>query len=137
MALYATCMPLPSDTFHDKLIAYDHGDGADYDHDPRGGAVALYATCVPLSSDTFHDKLFACDQGDDAEYDHDPRGGTVDLYATSMPLPSDTFHHNLWGPRWCVSNLGSSTVLLGLVTGIICFLLKCLKRYICSLIAER
>ena len=54
MALYATCMPLPSDTFHDKLIAYDHGDGADYDHDPRGGSVALYTTCVPLPSDTFH-----------------------------------------------------------------------------------
>ena len=81
--------------------------------------MALYATCMPLPSDTFHDKLIAYDQGDGAEYDHDPRGGTVDLYATSMPLPSDTFHHNLWGPRWCVSNLGSSTVLLGLVTGII------------------
>ena len=106
MALYATCMPLPSDTFHDKLIAYDHGDGADYDNDPRGGTVALYTTCVPLSSDTFHDKVSSCDQGDDADYDHDPLGGTVDLYATSMPLPSDTFPHNLWGPRWCVSNLG-------------------------------
>ena len=126
MALYATCMPLPSDTFHDKLIAYDHGDGADYDHDSRGGTVDLYATCMPLPSDTFHDKLFACDQGDDADYDHDPRGGTVDLYATSMPLPSDTFHPNLWGPRWCVSNLGSSTVLLGLVTGIILYYLHLL-----------
>ena len=33
MALYATCMPLPSDTFHDKLIACpcDMGDDADYD----------------------------------------------------------------------------------------------------------
>ena len=75
MALYATCMPLPSDTFHDKLIAYDHGDGADYDHDPRGGTVALYTTCVPLSSDTFHDKLSSCDQGDDADYDHDHEDG--------------------------------------------------------------
>ena len=83
--------------------------------------MALYATSMPLPSDTFHDKLFACDQGDDADYDHDPRGGAVDLYATSMPLPSDTFHPNLWGPRWCVSNLGSSTVLLGLVTGIIIY----------------
>ena len=33
MALYATCMPLPSDTFHDKLFACDQGDDADYDHD--------------------------------------------------------------------------------------------------------
>ena len=33
MALYATCMPLPSDTFHDKLFACDRGDDADYDHD--------------------------------------------------------------------------------------------------------
>ena len=120
MDLYATSMPLPSDTFHDKLIAYDQRDDAGYDHDPPGGTVALYATCMLLPSDTFHDdKLFAYDQGDDADYDHDPRGGAVDLYATSMPLPSDTFHHNLWGPRWCVSNLGGSTVLLGLVTGII------------------
>ena len=79
----------------------------------------LYATWMPLPSDTFHDKLFAYDQGDDADYDHDPRGGAVDLYATSMPLPSDTFHPNLWGRRWCVSSLRSSTVLLGLVTGII------------------
>ena len=68
-------MPLPSDTFHDKLIAYDHGDGADYDHDPRGGTVALYTTCVPLSSDTFHDKLSSCDQGDGADYDHDHEEG--------------------------------------------------------------
>ena len=32
MALYATCMPLPSDTFHDKLIPCpcDMGDDADY-----------------------------------------------------------------------------------------------------------
>ena len=51
-------MPLPSDTFHDKLIAYDHGDGADYDNDPRGGAVDLYATSMPLPSDTFHHNLW-------------------------------------------------------------------------------
>ena len=83
MALYATCMPLPSDTFHDKLIAYDHGDGADYDHDPRGGTVDLYATCVPLSSDTFHGKLFPCDRGDDAECDHDYEEG---LWLSMQPV---------------------------------------------------
>ena len=33
MALYATCMPLPSDTFHDKLFACDQGGHPDYDHD--------------------------------------------------------------------------------------------------------
>ena len=33
MALYATCMPLPSDTFHDKLFACDQGDDAEYDHE--------------------------------------------------------------------------------------------------------
>ena len=58
MALYATCMPLPSDTFHDKLIAYDHGDSADFDHDPRGGSVDLYATFMPLPSDAFHHNLW-------------------------------------------------------------------------------
>ena len=92
---HATCTPLPSDTFHDKLFACDQGDDAEYDHDPRGGAVALYATCMLLPSDTFHDKLFAYDQGDDAEYDRDPRRGAVDLYATCIPLPSDTFHDKL------------------------------------------
>ena len=76
-------MLLPSDTFHDKLIAYDHGDGADYDHDPRGGTVALYTTCVPLSSDTFHDKLSSCDQGDDADYDHDHKEG---LWLSMQPV---------------------------------------------------
>ena len=76
-------MPLPSDTFHDKLFAYDQGDGADYDHDPRGGTVALYTTCVPLSSDTFHDKLSSCDQGDDAEYDHDHEEG---LWLSMQPV---------------------------------------------------
>ena len=83
MALYATCVPLPSDTFHDKLIAYDHGDGADYDHDPRGGTVALYTTCVPLSSDTFHDKVSSCDQGDDVDYDHDHEEG---LWLSMQPV---------------------------------------------------
>ena len=57
---YTTCIPLPSDTFHDKLFPCDQGDDAEYDHDPRGGTVALYATCMPLPSDTFHEKLFAC-----------------------------------------------------------------------------
>ena len=76
-------MPLPSDTFHDKLFAYDQGDGADYDHDSRGGTVDLYATCMPLPSDTFHDKLFACDQGDDAEYDHDHEEG---LWLSMQPV---------------------------------------------------
>ena len=33
MALYATCMPLPSDTFHDKLFACDQGDHPDYRHE--------------------------------------------------------------------------------------------------------
>ena len=84
MALYATCIPLPSDTFHDdKLFAYDHGDGAEYDHDPRGGAVGLYTTCMPLSSDTFHDKLFPCDRGDDAECDHDYEEG---LWLSMQPV---------------------------------------------------
>ena len=50
-------MLLPSDTFHDKLFAYDQGDDADYDHDPRGGIVDLYATSMPLPSDTFHPNL--------------------------------------------------------------------------------
>ena len=58
MALYATCMPLSSDTFHDKLFACEQSDGADYDHDPRGGAVDLYATSMPLPSDTFHHNLW-------------------------------------------------------------------------------
>ena len=39
MALYATCMPLSSDTFHDKLFPCDRGDDADNDHD-------LYASAV-------------------------------------------------------------------------------------------
>ena len=76
-------MPLPSDTFHDKLFACDQGDDAEYDHDPRGGTVALYATCTPLPSDTFHDKRFAYDQGDDAEYDHDHEEG---LWISMQPL---------------------------------------------------
>ena len=58
MALYATCMPLSSDTFHDKLFACDQGDDAEYDHDPRGGTVDLYATSMPLPSDTFHHNLW-------------------------------------------------------------------------------
>ena len=58
MALYATCMPLPSDTFHDKLFPCDRGDDAEYDHDPRGGTVDLYATSMPLPSDTFHHNLW-------------------------------------------------------------------------------
>ena len=33
MALYATCGPLSSDTFHDKLFACDQGDDAEYDKD--------------------------------------------------------------------------------------------------------
>ena len=34
---YATCMPLPSDTFHDKLFTYDQGDDADYNNDHEEG----------------------------------------------------------------------------------------------------
>ena len=39
MALYATCMPLPSDTFHDKLFAcpFDMGDDAGYHDDHEEG----------------------------------------------------------------------------------------------------
>ena len=37
MDLYATSMPLPSDTFHDKLFAFDRGDDADYDDDHEEG----------------------------------------------------------------------------------------------------
>ena len=37
MALYATCVPLPRDTFHDKLFACDRGDDADNDHDHEEG----------------------------------------------------------------------------------------------------
>ena len=33
MALYTTCVPLSSDTFHDKVSSCDQGDDADYDHD--------------------------------------------------------------------------------------------------------
>ena len=46
MALYATCMPLPSDTFHDdKLFACNQGDDADYDHDHEEG---LWLSMQPL-----------------------------------------------------------------------------------------
>ena len=48
--LHGTCIPLPSDTFHEKLFACGQDDDAEYDHDPQGGAVALYATCMPLLS---------------------------------------------------------------------------------------
>ena len=58
MALYATCVPLPSDTFHDRLFACDRGDDADNDHEREDGAVGLYATCMPLPSDTFHHNLW-------------------------------------------------------------------------------
>ena len=37
MALYATCMPLPSDTLHDKLFTLDQGDDDDYDEDHEEG----------------------------------------------------------------------------------------------------
>ena len=37
MALYATCMPLPSDTFHDKLVTIDQADDAGYDDDHEAG----------------------------------------------------------------------------------------------------
>ena len=30
-------MPLPSDTFHDKLFTFDQGDDADYDDDLEEG----------------------------------------------------------------------------------------------------
>ena len=46
MALYGTCMPLPSDTFHDdKLFACNQGDDADYDHDHEEG---LWLSMQPL-----------------------------------------------------------------------------------------
>ena len=34
---HATCMPLSSDTFHDKLFTFDRGDDADYDDDHDEG----------------------------------------------------------------------------------------------------
>ena len=37
MALYATCVRVPSDTFHDKLFACDQGDDDEYDHDHEVG----------------------------------------------------------------------------------------------------
>ena len=48
MALYATCMPLPSDTFHDdKLIACNQGDDADYDHDHEEGlGLSMQPLCL-------------------------------------------------------------------------------------------
>ena len=48
MALYATCMPLPSDTFHeDKLIACDHGDDDEYDHDHEEGLwLSMQPVCL-------------------------------------------------------------------------------------------
>ena len=47
MALYATCMPLPSDTFHDKLFACDRGDDADNDHDHEEGLwLSMQPVCL-------------------------------------------------------------------------------------------
>ena len=45
MGLYTTCMPLSSDTFHDKLFACDQGDDAEYDHDHEE---ALWLSMQPL-----------------------------------------------------------------------------------------
>ena len=47
MALYATCMPLPWGTFHDKLIAYDQRDDAGYDHDHEEGLwLSMQPVCL-------------------------------------------------------------------------------------------
>ena len=48
MALYATCVPLPSDTFHDKLFACDQGDDAEYDHDHEEGQRERLTQRLPL-----------------------------------------------------------------------------------------
>ena len=37
MALYATCLLLSSDTFHDKLFPCDQRDDAEYHHDHEEG----------------------------------------------------------------------------------------------------
>ena len=47
MALYATCMPLPSDTFHDKLFACDQGDHPEFDHDHEVGLwISMQPECL-------------------------------------------------------------------------------------------
>ena len=80
----------------------------------------LYATCMPLPSDTFHDELLACDQGDDVEYDHDHEEG---LWISMQPLclcRRTPFIITFGVKLVCLKSRGS-TVLLGLVTGIISF----------------
>ena len=40
-------MPLPSDTFHDKLFACDQGDDAEYDHDHEEGLwLSMQPVCL-------------------------------------------------------------------------------------------
>ena len=95
MALYATCMPLSSDTFHDKLFPCDRGDDAEYDHDHEEGLwLSMQPVCLsrrtPFMTSSFHVTEVMM----------------LIMIMTSMPLPSDTFHHNLWGRHWCASNLG-------------------------------
>ena len=44
---HATCMPLPSDTFHDKLFACDQGDHGDYDDDHEEGLwLSMQPVCL-------------------------------------------------------------------------------------------
>ena len=77
MALYATCMPLPSDTFHHKLIACpcDMGDDADYDDDHEEGLwLSMQPVCLcrrtPFMISSLHVHVIIacpCDMSDDAD----------------------------------------------------------------------
>ena len=69
-----TIIPLPSDTFHDKLFPIDQRDVLINSIVllvqvlPRfwhsSGSSSQSNTIIPLPSDTFHDKLFPIDQRD-------------------------------------------------------------------------
>ena len=85
--------------------------------------MALYATCMPLPSDTVHDKLSPCYQGDDADNDHAHEEG---LWNSMQPLclsRRTPFIITFGVKLVCLKSRGS-TVLLGLVTGIITILVK-------------
>ena len=87
MALYATCKPLPSDTFHDKLFPCDRGDDAEYDHDHEEG---LWLFMQPVCLDRRTPFMMISSL-------HVTEVMMLIMIMTSMPLPCDIFHHNLWG----------------------------------------